>query len=416
MDGSGLIDVLETIYGENAVVHMMSGKAVQRSFRGHLLVSKCLMQQLVAKVTETDPGFENHMKELGRLYTLLNAGEVDLNTLLKSDSNEMIIEALTSKKCELSNSSVTSKLWLNYQQMLGVAQQLIRADCMGSWKMHLHAISECLPIFAAVGHANYLKSAYLYIQKMVMLEKENPVVFQKFMDRLHVTRHTNQHWAGLGSDLVIERTLMRSLKSTGGLTRGSGMTEHQRDVWTMSAPVSSAYNYAMQEFSNTVHTTIEQHKEATASRMERDRADLAILATKLEQHSRLLKETTLQNVVTGINADKDVNVQDLFIVGRDTVKHMQGRSVFSYSYKRKNKVKTLAAARTTGQQTIDSSLLFQRFLVVSESGDLCLDNVMQYELSPYPPALFEEKYLLQKADKAQLLMPYERISFHQMML
>ena len=42
MDGSGLKDILETIYGENAVAHMMSGKAVQRSFRGHLLISQCL--------------------------------------------------------------------------------------------------------------------------------------------------------------------------------------------------------------------------------------------------------------------------------------------------------------------------------------------------------------------------------------
>ena len=41
--------------------------------------------------------------------------------------------------------------------------------------------------------------------------------------------------------------------------------------------------------------------------------------------------------------------------------------------------------------------------MASQSGDLCLDDVMKYELSPYPPALFEEKYLLQKADKAQLL-------------
>ena len=41
--------------------------------------------------------------------------------------------------------------------------------------------------------------------------------------------------------------------------------------------------------------------------------------------------------------------------------------------------------------------------MVSQSGDLCLDDVMKYELSPYPPALCEEKYLVQKADKAQLL-------------
>ena len=32
MDGSGLKEILETVYGENAVAHMMSGKAVQRAF------------------------------------------------------------------------------------------------------------------------------------------------------------------------------------------------------------------------------------------------------------------------------------------------------------------------------------------------------------------------------------------------
>ena len=53
------------------------------------------------------------------------------------------------------------------------------------------------------------------------------------MNGFHVIRRTNQYWAGLGSDLVIEQTLMRSLKSTDGLTRGSGMTEHQRARWTM---------------------------------------------------------------------------------------------------------------------------------------------------------------------------------------
>lgn len=105
--------------------------------------------------------------------------------------------------------------------------------------------------------------------------------------------------------------------------------------------------------------------------MERDRADFTKLATKLEQHPPFPKETTLRNIVTGINADKDVNVQDLFILGRDTVKHMEGQSVFSYSYKRKTKVKTLAAARAikvTDDRTIDPALLFQRFLMVSQSG------------------------------------------------
>ena len=109
------------------------------------------------------------------------------------------------------------------------------------------------------------------------------------MNGLHVIRHTNQYWAGLGSDLVIEQTPMRSLKSTGGLTRG-GMTEHQRAVWLMSAPISSAYNYAMQNFNNKIYTTSEQHKEATASRIQRDTADLEKIYTK---HSPFSEDASL---------------------------------------------------------------------------------------------------------------------------
>ena len=37
MMGTGLKNILEVVYGKNAVVHMMTGKYVQRSFRGHLL-------------------------------------------------------------------------------------------------------------------------------------------------------------------------------------------------------------------------------------------------------------------------------------------------------------------------------------------------------------------------------------------
>ena len=38
MNGSGLKDIFETIYGDNAVVHVMSGKAVQSTFRGQSLL------------------------------------------------------------------------------------------------------------------------------------------------------------------------------------------------------------------------------------------------------------------------------------------------------------------------------------------------------------------------------------------
>ena len=42
MSGSGLQEVVETVYAPNAVTHMMSGKAIQRAIRGHMLVDNAL--------------------------------------------------------------------------------------------------------------------------------------------------------------------------------------------------------------------------------------------------------------------------------------------------------------------------------------------------------------------------------------
>ena len=48
MKGSGLEESLETVYGENAVQHMMTGKAVSRALRGHFLVEAALMNKLIS--------------------------------------------------------------------------------------------------------------------------------------------------------------------------------------------------------------------------------------------------------------------------------------------------------------------------------------------------------------------------------
>lgn len=40
---------------------------------------------------------------------------------------------------------------------------------------------------------------------------------------------------------------------------------------------------------------------------------------------------------------------------------------------------------------------------MSQTAELSLDEIMNYELSPYPQAHFEAKHVLQKADRAQLM-------------
>ena len=104
MDGSGLNEILHMVYGENAVVHMMSGKAVQRAFRGHQLVDQCLTHQTVTKIMENDPSFQDHVVELEKLYSQMDTGETDLESLLKSECILKIQKILNLKRDELAAS------------------------------------------------------------------------------------------------------------------------------------------------------------------------------------------------------------------------------------------------------------------------------------------------------------------------
>lgn len=178
---------------------MMTGKSVQRSFRGHLLVDKCLNHMIVSDTVEANPEFASLVDQSEEMYSSLLEGKATLANVSDAAVLSKVKQELDEKKTELSARSKTSRLWINYQRMLQVARDLIKAERTGSWWMHLSAVSECLPIFAGAGHYNYLKSAYLYVQEMGELEANHPDVFKKFSEGFHVIRRTDQFWAGVSS-------------------------------------------------------------------------------------------------------------------------------------------------------------------------------------------------------------------------
>ena len=104
------------------------------------------------------------------------------------------------------------------------------------------------------GHNHYTKSCHLYLQRMDKLEDTHPTVYQAFQSGMHVVRRSDRFWAGLSTDLVIEQELMRSLKTSGGLTNGSGMTEAQRSLWVLLRPVCSTVNLLMERISQILCT------------------------------------------------------------------------------------------------------------------------------------------------------------------
>ena len=110
-------------------------------------------------------------------------------------------------------------------------------------------------------------------------------------------------------------------------------------MWVLSSPVCSEYNHAMEDFNKRAFSTSVQHKEMSGARMKRDQADLAKIKEKLELCSPFSTDPTLRNIITGVVTQDGVNVDEYQKVRRHIIDKMEGQQVFTYTSKRKDKVK-----------------------------------------------------------------------------
>ena len=213
MEGSGLEEALQRVYWENAVEHMMTGKAIARSLRGHILVDAALHMLLLKDmfptntkqtpftITEDEVDSNSDGDDLTDEYETLSGGDPDQlaecdvdelqglrNKLMTENVAEDVIQgteslakvqlALDSKKKEPCANSRTATLWLMYSNYIDIVQQFTRAEKTSDWEMHLTVIAKMLNLFAETGHIHYTKSARLYLQTMESLPKKHPWLYE----------------------------------------------------------------------------------------------------------------------------------------------------------------------------------------------------------------------------------------------
>ena len=129
-------------------------------------------------------------------------------------------------------------------------------------------------------------------------------------------RRSDRYSAGLSADIIIEQVLMRSLKTTGGITRGSGITESQCLVWLLSTSACVQVNCAMQELTEVSYTTSAQHKDVSKARQERDMVDTLEVLEYLTPRSLFGGNSTMHSIDSGITADAKVNCDSAQQVGK----------------------------------------------------------------------------------------------------
>ena len=151
--------------------------------------------------------------------------------------------------------------------MVDIPRKFLRAERTGNGALHIEAISKMLPFMAASGHNLYTKSARINVQRMCKLQVEHPDVYQRFEGGYHVVRRSDPLLAGLSVYLSIEQVLMRSMKTSGGLTRYRGITEQQHFKQLPAMPAFAKVNNVMQELTGVnYYNTGEQNNDMTDAR------------------------------------------------------------------------------------------------------------------------------------------------------
>jgi hypothetical protein len=299
--------------------------------------------------------------------------------------------------------------------MVTLLKKFIQAERMGDWPLHLQCVRDMIPFFHAAGHLAYAKYSHLYLQDMMMLgNKMSEKEFKLFTNDGYFTiRRSDKFWSGLWSDMTIEQTLMRSMKTSGGFTRGRGITEGVLAKWIDGSTVAYEVCDCVEEFSGVNSTSSEQHIDLRDSKIERDNTDAKKFVNWLKVHPPFPNQKEIMSIATGVTGDANVNCYKCFQIDSLSAQKIIGNNFEDLKLKRKDNVVSLAA-RLSGVKIhntltpVNTTLLFQRMIHCIKKEEE-LEECFQYELSPFPLALFDELGQIRKSKKSALYNAFDKI-------
>ena len=130
MEGSGLKEMLELVYGENTVKHIFSGKAVARAVRAHELVNASLNISLLCMAYSIPygerPSDHEDLVRVSSVYDDLVDGKIPVEEAANHEALQPVSLHLEALKSSL-KSSRTAKLFMQHSEMVSIFRKFLKA-------------------------------------------------------------------------------------------------------------------------------------------------------------------------------------------------------------------------------------------------------------------------------------------------
>ena len=383
MKDSGVSQLLETVYAPASVPHMLYGHAYARAIQAHCAT----LSALSTIILEEMPIMEEEKNHIKDCLSNLSGNALSFSDLEKDQVIEKLRKQFVDTMDGIKQRGKTSQLWIQYCELVILALHFIQAERMGNLELHIQCVRAMLPIFHATGHFPYAKACQLYLQDMEKLkETMKPEEFDKFTKESFFTiRRSDKYWCGVWTDMVIEQTLMKNLKSVGGVSHGRGFTDSVLNRWICGLPIAHHICEAMEQFCNVQAVSSNQHVELRGRRIEFDEKIRKIFLLWLQQNSPFVYKEQLYSVASGLVASEDVNCYTAVSVGEQALQRIGTdlNKFGSLKLKRSSMAKTMCISTVRVDKhviQVDTTQLFQRILCTIHSPD-DLKDCFTYELS-----------------------------------
>lgn len=423
MDGSGLEELLSTVYAPQSVKNLLSGHAFARALRAHILVFTAIGTR-VCQMHDLATVHKDHLLNIFKRFSQpvedqeiisppdefhIDDALASIATCSKDPIMISLNNALADTMNKLKDNGPTAQLWVQYFQCISISLQFLEAERLGNFNLHLQTVREMLPIFHASGHFAYAKFGQMYLQDAEALPEIMPVEeYRLYSEHGYFTvRRSDKPWSGVWSDMMIETTLNRFFGTD--LRHGQGVTPSVVTRYLAAMPSAVAVMEGLEEYLDVRSASSEQHADLAKSRKKRDLDDVNDLMNWLDEHDPFIRSQNLKALNTGIIADASIDCHKAIEKGSKAMAYMVGKDISKITLSRASRVRPLSAMKTTLHlqndelNVIDSNLLFQRMLAVVDIEDENnTKDAFAHELSPYPLSFFDENEMMRNTTKSDL--------------
>ena len=426
---SGLDDLLieSGVYAAGSTSTLMKGKSYNRGIRAHKLCLEVFFHLMWDALILWYESRDEKIPEepvLHKIVDCVRAVESDKESTRESvrkistDLTE-ITDLFTIFKSENQERSNLFAFWDKYCSLVTTLLQFLKAERTGNWKLHLSSTAAMLPQFFAMDRQNYAHYLPVYLANMQKLELTHPKVHKEFAEGNHSISRSGQPFSQVSTDMSMEQSINADSKSSGGVV-GISQSPSALERWLLTIHERASITSALKAMFGLQDGEQASHKEAAPRRVRRDedvKKMISCFSSGLMTNPFNLDSDALLDIATGVVLPEDV-AQTLVHnteKGRQQMKafveqHINSNAVGFWEPIPNMKIKTFSSANKKIHVKSSDKLvtvnadrdLFGRLLIVSNTRQISLKDVLSFELSPVPYSLANADGSLRKGTKSVL--------------